>query len=194
MTHSSRASDSFRHDDRHADYDGTGVWLCCPDCNRPHRVEDGDFADRLEEACEDVGRTSAEIYASYGLNAGGGRWDVFPEAPLIIFTDALGRKIAGRYGVVGSWNETTHSWLWAWGFPEGWLSGPEGAAAHRIRAEGARQDWAALTTRTLLVNAHEAWHLTDLAADVMGWPMVYRVKVNDRNWHFLAIDRLSRQA
>lgn len=186
-----RKRDRFDADAQHGGYSGEGIWWCCAESGRAHEVTDAGFLDHLETLCVEIGRSSAAELEAFDLHRGDGRWQIHPEAAMFVFTTADGRRAAAEYGVIGSWNESSHSWLWAWGFPDDWLEGPEAGAARRLRAEGERRGWRAVTERHLLVNMHQAWHLTDLAAGVAGWPMVYRAKVNEANWHTFAIDRLT---
>ncbi len=183
----------FRRKDQdppESDYAGEGIWFACPDCNRLHETENGaGFRPLLERLCDEIGESSLAIYAELGLGDRSGRWDVMPEQALFKFTESDGRTAMAPYGVVASWNEDSHSWMWAWGFPEGWMPEAAVAAAQRARARGEEEGWQALTERMLAVNEEEAWHLTNLVAHLNGWPLVYRAKVNEKNWHFFAIDR-----
>ncbi len=173
------------------DYEGAGIALICPDCSAPHMLEETpQFRALLEHLCQEIGDSSQKIYDEFNL-LGEGSWEVQPEEDMLKFKDAGGKTCYAHYGLIASWNETTHSWMWAWGMPEAWGT-PEAclgvvrALCDRAKAE----DWQAATERMLLVNEHEAWHLTKLAAHISDMPLVYRGKVNDANWHFYAIGQL----
>ncbi len=172
------------------DYDGNGIWYACSGCKTLHETKDTpEFHALLEQLCCDIGASSREIYDMLGIGTGEGRWDVNPQEGLFTFTDPHGRVSIAPYGVVASWNERSHSWMWAWGFPENWFPEPALAASVRTLAAGKENGWQAVTERLLAVNEHEAWHLTKLVAHVNGWPLTYRAKVNDINWHYYAIAR-----
>lgn len=174
-------------------YDGEGIWLGCPDCGQAHeKLEDPDFDALMERLCSEVGESSRELYREFGMDSGDGRWDVLPEEGIFKITTPEGRTAHARYGLVASWNSDTHSWLWAWAFPEEWNT-PE-ACLQPVRATRARAEqegWEAATRRVLRINEHQAWHLTNLVAEVNGFPMTYRGKVNDDNHHYYAVDRLA---
>ena len=176
------------------DYDGTGVWYECGNCDTVHEIEEtSDYRALIETLCTSVSESSARLLDQHGLRTGEGRWDIMPDDALFVFTDAEGRKYTAPYGVVGSWNETSHSWLWTWAMPEGWLTPQSRAVCERLRARARQEDgWTPVLFGNLLVNEHEAWHLTNLAAWVSDMPIVYRAKVNEMNWHYFAIGTLER--
>ena len=180
-----------KNDEPPAEYSGEGIWVVCPDCGNRHEIdEDPDFRQLLERLCGEIGQSSQEIYGEFGIGSSEGRWDVLPEEPLFKFTDGNGRTAVAPYGIVASWNPDTDSWLWAWAFPEDWVPAPARTVAERLRKVGEEEGWEAATSRELAVNEHEAWHLTELAAHIAGYPLVYRARVNEQNWHYYAIDRL----
>ncbi|MBM7068943.1 DUF6882 domain-containing protein [Actibacterium sp. 188UL27-1] len=57
------------------------------------------------------------------------------------------------------------------------------------REVGEQKAWDILTNWMLLVDEHAAWHLTKLTAHLSNMSLVYRVKVNDANYHYYAIER-----
>ena len=181
----------FEADHRHGDYDGDGIWLCCPDCGKPRRLQDAAFDGRLEALCGEVGETSEAQMRAFGMSTGEGRWDVVPEGPMFVFTTPEGRRATASYGVVASWNDTSHSWLWAWAFPETWMPEPALDVARHLKIRGTEETWEAVTTKNLVLGEHEAWHLAKLAARAAHFPMVYRARVNEVNWHYFAIGRMS---
>lgn len=182
--------DGTTRDPRWGDYQGTGIWRPCPDCGALHEIdEDLGFRALLETLCTTVGQSSAEISDAFDIGRTGGRWTTNDAEALFSFTTASGRLAVAPYGVVASWNAQNHSWMWAWGFPEGWCQPPALAVAQMTFDEGTRKGWEAATSRLLCVNQHEAWHLTKLAAHVADLPLVYRAPVNDKNWHYFAIGR-----
>jgi hypothetical protein len=177
-------------DPRWGDYQGEGIWYACDGCGALHETdEDAEFTALLEQVCSDIGESSHALYEEFGIHDSEGRWDVIPEEGLFKFTDADGRIATAPYGVVSSWNEKSHSWMWAWSFPEEWCPNPPRTAVEKTWEIGAANGWQAVTERLLAVNEHEAWHLTNLVAHLAGWPLVYRARVNDINWHYYAIAR-----
>ena len=185
------ASAAPQVDPRWGDYEGEGIWYVCDDCGHLTEIEDedGDFRNLLEDLCEQVSQSSRDMYTAFDIGSGGGRWDVLPDDGLFKFTNANGRVAISSYGVVSSWNENTHSWMWAWGFPDGWTKPKALEAVNAAYRAGVTNDWQAVTKRLLAVNEHEAWHLTNLVAHLNGWPMVYRARVNEMNWHYFALSR-----
>ncbi len=172
------------------DYDGEGIWFACPDCGALHPTgDDTEFRDLIEQLCCEIGASSRALYDEFGVTDPDGSWNAHPEEKLFRFTNSDGRIALAEYGVVGSWNPDSHSWLWAWGFPEDWFPEPALEVANRLYDAGLDNGWQATTERTLAVNEHEAWHLTNLAAHVSEFPMTYRAKVNDKNWHYFALSR-----
>jgi hypothetical protein len=79
--------------------------------------------------------------------------------------------------------------MWAWEMPEDWMPAPAKTVAHQLRDAGLKNSWDALSEPMLLINEHEAWHMTKLGAWIAGYPMVYRAPVNELNHHYFAIDR-----
>ena len=177
-------------DPRWGDYEGEGIWHVCDECGHLKEVEqDADFRNMLEDLCREISASSRELYAAYDIGSGGGRWDVIPSEGLFKFTTADGRVAICDYGVVSSWNPDTHSWMWGWGFPDGWIAAKALAAVNVAHRAGVSNGWQAVTERLLAVNEHEAWHLTNLVAHLNGWPLVYRARVNERNCHYFALSR-----
>lgn len=175
-------------DPRWGDYDGEGIWYVADDGGALIQTEDCPaFRSMLERLGRNVSRTSRSLYEAFGIGSKGGRWDVLPEQGLFKFTGADGRVAMANYGVVSSWNADTHSWMWGWGFPDGWVSSKALEPVNLAYRAGLGNDWQAVTKRLLAMNEHEAWHLTSLVAHLNGWPLVYRAQVNDINWHYFAL-------
>ena len=176
---------------RWGDYEGEGIWYACPGCGSLHKTEaDPTFAEILKEASAQVGETTQSIYDAYQIGGGAGRWDTFEAEGLFKFTSPEGRVSMAPYGVVASWNESSHSWMWGWNFPDGWI---ENGALNQVRTVhdiGRDHDWQAVSEKLLAVNTNEAWHLTKLCAHLLNYPLVYRAKVNEVNWHYYAIGQL----
>ena len=180
----------LRDDTPQHDYDCDGIWWICPDCNNPHRVDEtAEFRHLLEDLCTKIGESSNEIYEAFDLLSPDGTWQVQDEQALFKFPTARGQSCFARYGLVASWNGDTHSWMWAWGMPDGWVHPYAVEVADHAREVGEQKGWGALTSRLLLVDEHEAWHLTKLTAHLSDMPLVYRAKVNDVNYHYYAIER-----
>ncbi len=176
-------------DERWGDYEGKGIWAPC-DCGNLHEVEqDHEFVDVMEEQCCAIGDSSQALYNEFFINELNGRWDVVPSQARFTFTRENGQQCHARYGVVGSYNQVTHSWMWAWHFPEGWEEKPALQVANRLCDLGVDKNWQPLIEPILFVNDHEAWHMAKLAAWASGYPMVYRAPVNEKNYQYFAIDR-----
>ncbi|WP_299722410.1 DUF6882 domain-containing protein [uncultured Tateyamaria sp.] len=173
-----------------SDYDGDGMWRECLDCGTVHKIEESaQFRILIEQLCCEIGNSSDALYKEFRIGEPDGFWNVDPEKALFKFTQADGTTSFARYGVIGSYNQNTHSWLWGWGFPEDWMPQSVLRIAEQCHDHCATQGWTPGTERMLLVNAHEAWHLTKLAAHVAGLPMVYRAAVNETNYHYFAMER-----
>ena len=176
--------------DAWGDYAGTGIWFDCPGCDTPHEADQPQaFTDLTEAQCTALGESSQEVYEAFDIGQPGGRWEVHPEQARFTFTRADGRQCHARYGVIGSYNQVTHSWLWAWAWPAEWMPAPALGVAQDLLDFGLQKDWQPLTEERLRLNEHEAWHMTKLAAWNAGFPMVYRGPVNECNYHYFAIDR-----
>lgn len=176
--------------DFRGDYAGEGVWYECGNCDAVHEIdESASYRGLIEDLCTSVSASSREIYEQFNLGSGG-RWDTLPDHGLFKFTTGDGRVCTAPYGVVGSWNDRSHSWLWTWAMPDDWLHPPVRTVCERLKARADQEgDWEPVMHGTLFVNEHEAWHLTNLAAWVNDMPMVYRAKVNEMNWHYFALGK-----
>jgi hypothetical protein len=172
------------------DYAGEGIWWICPDCNSPHEVKDQAFFEHVQNACEEISDSTRKLYEDFGFLDSGGRWDIDPDNGIFIKTTAEGRKASGKYGVVGSWNEKTHSWLWSWQMDNSWMPQAATIAAQELKKRGEKEDWIITSASHLLLNEHETWHITNLAAKAAGFSAAYRAKVNDINHHFFIINQL----
>ncbi|MDX8353888.1 hypothetical protein SLH47_16090 [Cognatiyoonia sp. IB215182] len=173
-------------------YEGEGIFLKCPDCDNYHRSPDiPSFDAAIRLACETVGATTQKSYSEYNCLSSDGRWDMLPEEGIFCFTNSDGRRCFADFSLVGSWIEATHSWMWGWNLPDTHITPANRKASDLARAKGEAEGWPCLTTPSLLLNADEAWHLTDLAAFLAGYPMVYRAKVNEKAWAYFAIDQLA---
>ena len=175
-------------------YPGEGIFYGCQECGAVHEITLTDtFNDKVAQCCADISASSQDIYETFHIVDEGGHWDISPQDAIFVFTRETGEKCFADYGLVGSWNPDTCSWLWAWHMPEFFGSDrpndTELDLVRRLRAHGAAQGWKALTEPFLYINEHDSWHMADLAADLAGWPMVYRAKVNDKNFHYFAIAR-----
>lgn len=174
-------------------YAGEGIWRHCPECGGAHPIaEPAQFRSLLEQVGRDVSQTSQALYDSCDISKPGGTWQIDPDSALFRFTSPDGVRRYARYGMIGSYNRASHSWMWGWAFPEDWMPGPARDLAHRLRDWGGAQGWQTLLEPTLTMNEFDAWHMTELAAHVAGYPMVYRAAVNDINLHYFAIDRPMR--
>ena len=182
--------DTPEQDPRWGDYDGEGIWFICPDCEASHEVTDTEFLDQVSAACREIDATTKQLYDDFGFAEAGGSWDVDPDIPRFCMTMADGRRASGAYGVVGSWNEKSHSWLWAWQMDDEWMPAPAKSAARHLKTHGDEHGWQITSARHLLLNENEAWHMTNLAAQAAGFPGTYRAKVNDINHHYFIIDHM----
>ena len=182
--------ESTDSDPRWGKYQGEGIWFVCPDCDALHEVTDPAFLDHVRDACREVGETTRQTYDAFAFREEGGRWDVDPDLARFYKTTADGRRASGAYGVVGSWNQKTHSWLWSWQMDDSWMPAPAKSAAKKLKAQGDDLGWEITSARHLLLNEEEAWHITNLAAQAAGFPATYRAKVNDMNHHYFIIDHL----
>ncbi|KJZ18867.1 DUF6882 domain-containing protein [Loktanella sp. S4079] len=170
-------------------YDGEGIFIKCEGCENYHRAPDlPDFDDALKAACAQLSESSQRLYETFKIRGHDGRWNVLPEEGTFYFTNSDGRRCFADFSLVGSWIEQTHSWMWGWGLPDTHITDANRKAPDLARAKGIENDWPCLTTAMLLLNDHEAWHLTEYAASLAQYPMVYRAKVNEKAWSFFAID------
>lgn len=170
-------------------YDGEGIFLSCPDCHNYHRApENAAFDAAIKTACAEVGDTTQQRYKEFGCLDPNGRWDMLPDEGIFYFTNADSPRCFGNFSLVGSWIAHTHSWMWGWNLPQ--ITPATRKAPDLARAKGEAEGWPCLTNSSLLLNQEEAWHLTDLAASLAGYPMVYRAKVNEKAWAYFAIDEL----
>ncbi len=178
--------------DRWGDYAGEGIWSSGGSGLGPQPIGDAEeFRDLTQCINEEIGRSSRAIYDEFQIGQEGGRWDAMPDDGYIRFTLEDGRTSYASYGVAASWAEHSHSWLWSWAMPEGWVHPLAQIVSKRAHDLGQKKGWDALTTKSLLVNENEAWNLTKLAAHASEMPLVYRAKVNDINWHYFALSRPS---
>ena len=183
---------SSQKNDRWGAYAGEGIWAAGADGHGPQPVKPNkEFNDLLRQLDEDVGLTSRAIYEEFQIGKEGGRWDALPEEGYIRFTLEDGRTSYASYGVAASWAQHSHSWLWSWAMPDGWVHENASVVSKRAYDFGLERDWNAMTTKSLLVNEHEAWNLTKMVAHLSDMPLVYRAKVNDINWHYFALSRPS---
>ena len=130
--------------------------------------ETPDFRALVEQQCAKVSASSQVIYQEIGLAKPDGRWDVTPDQARFTFTEHSGTQRHARYGVIGSYNPNSHSWLWSWAFPDGWM--PPAATAAARNCVSWAEKLAALTEPNYL-DEHEA-HMTMLGAHIMGYPLV----------------------
>lgn len=171
-------------------YDGTGIWYRCNTCDATHEInQSADFRGMICDLCRALDASSQAIYAEFDIGKPDGRWSVDHAAATFTFILADGRKCTADYGTVASWNQETSSWFWSWAMPDGWLSPAERRVGETAYDHGYDNQWEPVTRDLLLVDAHEAWHLTKLAAHLSDMPMVYRIPVNDVNHHYLALSK-----
>lgn len=184
------ASSIPERDERWGDYNGEGIWYACADCGTLHQTEDDvGFHNLLEHLCAEIGEQSAALYETFEVGDPNGRWATVEDQGLFEFISPDGRKAVCDYGVVSSWNERTHSWMWGWGFPDEWVHEKALKPVNHAYDLALANGWQSVTERLLAVNEHEAWHLTKLVAHLNSMPMVYRARVNDINWHYFAMTR-----
>ena len=183
MTATEPTETGFRDD--WGKYRGEGIWSPCEDCGALHEVEEQPaFRTLLERLCTEIGDSTKAAWVEFGDAIENGTWRFFGPEGRIEFHGQDGRVASSAFGVVASWNDEDHSWKWGWDFPDDWMPAAMRLPAETLRDIGAEEGWDAVTRRLLNVNAHEAWHLTKLTAHAMGWPIVYRMKVNPQNWHY----------
>ena len=181
-----------KKNERWGAYGGEGIWQSGGTESGPTPLMLApDFLQEVELICEEIGNTSRENYEEFQIGKFGDRWDALPDEGYLRFTMEDGRTCYASYGVASSWSEHSHSWLWSWAMPKGWVHPHAQVVAKRTYDLGRQNGWEALTTKSLLVNGKEAWKLTKMVAQVSGMPLVYRAKVNDINWHYFALSRPS---
>jgi len=173
-------------------YAGEGIWTHSGSTLGAQPVDEPmGFRAKLERISEEVSDSSRKLYDEFRIGAEGARWNALPAEGYIRFCDPDGRTSYASYGVAASWAEHSHSWLWSWAMPKGWVHDHAQVVSKRAREYGFEFGWEALTNKSLLVNEQEAWNLTKLVAHISDMPLVYRAKVNDINWHFFALGRPS---
>lgn len=185
-----RAQSQPERDERWGDYNGEGIWWICPDCENPHEVTDEAFLREVQSTCSVISESSHRAYREFDLISSDGRWDIDPDTGIFTTTTGSGRRAHGQYGLVGSWNQKTHSWLWSWEMGDDWMPPQAVRPALALRDKGQAAGWEITSAQNLLLNEEETWHITNLAADAAGFPTTYRAMVNDINHHYFIIDEL----
>jgi hypothetical protein len=172
-------------------YPGEGYCIQCPECENYHLAPELlDFEEAIETAGVEMQPSTARQYESFGVLGQGGRWDMDTDEGLFVFTLADGRKSGAAFSQVGSWIQTTSSWMWGWAMPETHITPKTRRAPDLARALGKERDWPVLTSQLLMVGEREAWHLTRLSASLAGHALVYRAPVNEKATVYFAIDAL----
>lgn len=169
---------------------GEGIRLHCKNCGAEHRLDQSvGFQQSIQDACLKLSQSTAALYEEFRIGAASGRWQMIPETADFVFTLADGRRCISKCGVVASWRAETESWLWSWGHPEDWLTPALRKVGDRAFDRGLEEGWDALTTRLILADEDSTWHLTMLAADLSGMPMVYRAKASAHTYRYFALSR-----
>ncbi len=175
-------------------YPGAGIFYRCQLCGGIHEADQpDDFLDKVARCSATISASTQDLYRALQIPGEGGRWNIAPQEATFVFTRPGGEKCFADYGLIGSWNPETCSWLWAWHMPDFFDTHrppeTELTLVRRLREHGAQWGWQPLTEPLLYLGEPDSWHMADLAADLAGWPMVYRAKVNDSNYHYFAISR-----
>jgi hypothetical protein len=100
------------------------------------------------------------------------RWDVDQDTGELIFSNADGTKAVAPMQIIGTYNTTDGTWLWAWDNP----SVVDSLKSHalKVRDYGEQHNIAALTERKWVGSEEDAWAMAALATKLCEAQGAYR--------------------
>ncbi|MGR4893244.1 DUF6882 domain-containing protein [Sphingopyxis sp. LARHCG72] len=149
----------------------------------PVLAPDDSLAPRLREACDWLIGQNIRLARDRGLGLER-NYDFDQDTGQLTLKFARGRTVAARAQILGSFDPSDRSFLWAWANPS--LLPAICEDAERAKAEGERLGLAALTTPTQTVAFDNLKPLLALAAQTGGADGVYRGMVNGTTSVFLS--------
>lgn len=136
----------------------------------PPGLNDAQIDKVFAQALRQLDATTAAHVGSWHMDSAS--WSADLEAGTISFVNRRGWTITAPVQVIGTRSSADSTWLWAWDHP----SVPSARAEHSllVKAFGAAQGLAALTTRKIEADEAHAWELTALALHLAGANGAYR--------------------
>jgi hypothetical protein len=99
-------------------------------------------------------------------------WQIDQDAETILFQRKDGLRVSAPVQIIGSFNTTDGTWLWAWDNPS--VDEPLRRASVAVLNYGREHNILSLTTRKLACEESDCWEFTALAAKLDNAQGAYR--------------------
>jgi hypothetical protein len=132
-----------------------------------------DFTDFLDECFEELRTLQEANGEKWGIDDCE-RWDVDQDQGFIVFTNTrtAHRRLVGQVQIIGSFDTTDDTWLWAWANPT--VRPALQADSLQLKAYGEEQGLDQLTEAKWEGEELDAWMMTALAVKLLGAEGAYR--------------------
>lgn len=119
------------------------------------------------------------------------RYDLSQEQSLIVFSTDGTPHVVADIQAVGSYSDTSKTWLWAWAndsFEEGLV-----ADAKRVYAFGEERGLERLTKDKWPATEEDGWEMANFQAHITGADLTYRTRF-PQGWTYLTLKNMRRAA
>lgn len=139
-----------------------------PRTSSPHSKE---FQTLLDASMEELRLKTAEAQKAWGLGTFD-RWDIDQQAGNLVFSNADGTTAVAPAQIIGSFNASDNSWLWAWDNPS--IVDDRKLNALKLKEYGEKHRIEKLTTRKWTGTEDDAWEMVALAVKLCDAQGAYR--------------------
>jgi hypothetical protein len=132
---------------------------------------DDEYNQLLRECAAEVEGKNTELAAEYGFGQFE-RWDIDQEIGDLIFSDGGVPTLICKVVVLGSFSESSQTWMWGWANPS--LLDHLTDQTKKVRAYGEEKNVPDLVTEKTEATEGEAWALASYACRILDGLGLYR--------------------
>jgi hypothetical protein len=136
----------------------------------------GNFDELLATSVQELQAKNEAHKSAWGLGTLD-RWDLNQDAETLVFTGDDGSTVTTQAQIIGSFNTSDNSWLWAWDNPS--IDDKLKADARQVQAYGQQHGIDKLTSRKWTGSEEDAWAMAALVVKLAGAEGAYRGPVGN---------------
>jgi hypothetical protein len=168
------------------------IKLLCSACYERRKGESISYMDAasrekwdefVSECCAELTTRNDHLWQKFSL-ASYGRWDWNQDTGELVFSNDDVPGVIARIAFVGSLSTKSDTWLWAWANFS--LVDAIREPVIAVRDYGEQKDFLPLTTPKWPATQEDGWHMTAVAARVLGAEGAYRTP-NDYGFTFMVL-------
>jgi hypothetical protein len=132
---------------------------------------DDAYNQLLRDCMAEVDQKNTELAEEYGFGSFE-RWDIDQEIGSLIFSDNEEVKLTCKIVMLGSFSESSQSWMWGWANPS--LLDHLTIETEKVKQHGETNSIPDLTTPKTEATESEAWALSSYACRILGGRGLYK--------------------